>query len=210
MISNMIDPGLLPVLQKSHLNDYNLLELVESLLDSGVRQFVWRSAGFREEEYRDSLADIELLQEHLDFQYLAHHFDSCFDSTTALGLHLTSRSHALQEIRAEWGPQPLLGYSAHSFDEALKAEDDGANYIFLGAIFETPKNDANHPILGPEILQKVCRRLTIPVVAIGGINDSNLKQIKDAGAYGFSAMRALFENETLEHNIAKLQWLWDA
>lgn len=205
----MLEPGLLGILQPSLYQNKNDLEVIDHYLDNGVRQFVARSHGIAPEAYFEQVRVLDVLKRDLDFQYVVHHHLEIFEESQALGLHLTAESLPLAQVRGHFGPQVVLGYSAHSIDDAIRAEEHGADYVILGAIFETPKEHANHPVLGLSTLRALTKRITIPVFAIGGIDAKNLKSVQDAGAYGFCALRAIYEDGNLDHNIACLKWLWD-
>ncbi len=145
----------------------------------------------------------------MDFDFIVHHDVELALQTEALGVHLTAHSSSVESVRALLGRDRVIGYSAHSLEEALQAKRQGADYIFLGAIFETPKPDPSHPVLGLDVLKQVCKKIEIPVYAIGGVNTENLILIKDAGAAGFSALRAVYANREIEHNVSKLGFMWE-
>lgn len=108
------------------------------------------------------------------------------------GVHLRGTSLSIPQARQLTG-ELLIGYSAHSRAEALRAEADGANYVFLGSIFETPSHPDRTPI-GLGVLRETTAALKIPVIAIGGISDDGRKAacIED-GAYGIAAIRYFWE-----------------
>jgi thiamine-phosphate pyrophosphorylase len=84
----------------------------------------------------------------------------------------------------------LLGLSASSVDEARDAEARGATYVGAGPVWATPsKMDADPPI-GLEGLRQICAAVSIPVVAIGGIDASNARACIEAGAAGVAVIRA--------------------
>ena len=84
----------------------------------------------------------------------------------------------------------LLGRSAATPAEARAAEDEGAAYVGAGPVWETPtKQDADPPI-GLEGLAEICAAVSIPVVAIGGIDASNARACVEAGAAGVAVVRA--------------------
>jgi thiamine-phosphate pyrophosphorylase len=84
----------------------------------------------------------------------------------------------------------LLGLSAASVDEARAAENDGASYIGAGPVWETPsKADADPPI-GLDGLAEICAAVSVPVVAIGGVDASTAADCIRAGAAGVAAIRA--------------------
>ena len=103
------------------------------------------------------------------------------------GVHL-GRSDSGAERALEAGL--LLGLSASSVEEAVAAQERGAAYVGAGPVWETPsKTDADPPI-GLEGLAAVCSRVSIPVVAIGGVDASNAADCIRAGATGVAVIRA--------------------
>lgn len=81
-----------------------------------------------------------------------------------------------------------IGVSVHSLDQALSAQDLGADYVVAGHIFDTPSHAPEHG-RGFKFLREICEKLSIKTYAIGGINFENLGKIKDAGAAGAYMMR---------------------
>jgi thiamine-phosphate pyrophosphorylase len=87
----------------------------------------------------------------------------------------------------------LVGVSCHSLEAAQAAQRDGAGYVFFGPVFSTPSKAGYGDPQGLHRLSEVCRALSIPVLAIGGITAQNAASCVDAGAAGISAIR-LFQN----------------
>jgi thiamine-phosphate pyrophosphorylase len=85
----------------------------------------------------------------------------------------------------------LIGASCHSLEAAQAAQRDGADYIFFGPIFATPSKASFGAPQGTERLEQVCRALSIPVLAIGGITLDNANSCIHAGAAGVAAIRLL-------------------
>lgn len=115
-------------------------------------------------------------------------------SAGAAGVHLSSTSipvnEAVRWLRAGNAPRSFkVGVSCHSLTEARDAEAGGANYVFFGPVYETPsKANLGRP-QGIERLAEVCRSVRIPVLAIGGISESNVRACLHAGAAGIAAIR---------------------
>lgn len=98
------------------------------------------------------------------------------------GVHLPSNGLPTARVR------PLvrvLGRSTHTLEEALQAEQDGADFVIFGPVFETP---GKTPV-GLEALRKVAAAVRIPVLAIGGITPENTSLVIEAGAAGVAAIR---------------------
>jgi thiamine-phosphate pyrophosphorylase len=116
----------------------------------------------------------------------------------AAGVHLGGQSLPVAEAKRFVREQQitrdfLVGASSHSLEAAQAAEDAGADYVFFGPIYATPSKAAFGEPQGVERLAGVCRRLRIPVIAIGGITAKNAHECTEAGASGIAAIRLFQE-----------------
>jgi thiamine-phosphate pyrophosphorylase len=109
----------------------------------------------------------------------------------AAGVHLAGHSLPTAVARRVLGAGKLLGVSTHSVEEARCAAEDGADFIVFGPVFTTPSKVAYGPPQGLQHLTTVVRAVRIPVLAIGGIDHTNLPQVVQAGAYGVAMIRAV-------------------
>ena len=109
----------------------------------------------------------------------------------AAGVHLAGHSLPTAVARRLLGPDKLLGVSTHSVEEARRAAAEGADFIVFGPVFTTPSKVAYGPPQGLQHLTAVVRAVHIPVIAIGGIDHTNLSQVVQAGAYGVAMIRAV-------------------
>jgi thiamine-phosphate pyrophosphorylase len=94
----------------------------------------------------------------------------------------------------------VIGISCHSLEAAQAAQRDGADYIFFGPIFATPSKAAYGEPQGLARLAEVCRAVSIPVLAIGGITQESIDSCLEAGAAGIAAIR-LFQDATDPSNV---------
>lgn len=113
-------------------------------------------------------------------------------ATGADGVHLRTTSLPVSEVRRTFA-NFLIGVSTHSLAEARAAEEGGADFIVCGPVYETPSKREFGPPLCLEKLAEVCRAVTIPVLALGGIKGSNFRRALDAGAAGIAGI-GLFQN----------------
>lgn len=109
----------------------------------------------------------------------------------AEGVHLGDEDMPISIARKILGVNKIIGASVSTPFSAEKAEKEGANYLGVGAIFETStKENAGEP-KGVEIIRKIKRKVNIPVFAIGGINRNNLKEVLKSGADGVCISSAI-------------------
>ena len=99
----------------------------------------------------------------------------------------------------------LIGVSCHSIETAIAAQRDGADYIFFGPIFATPSKEPFGAPQGTERLRQVCRAVSIPVLAIGGITLDNVHFCLAADAAGISAIRLFQDAVDPISTVAQLQ-----
>ncbi|MFZ0818845.1 MAG: thiamine phosphate synthase [Candidatus Acidiferrales bacterium] len=128
----------------------------------------------------------------------------------AAGVHLGEQSIPIATVNAVRvaGVIPkdfLIGASCHSLDAARAAERDGADYVFFGPVFATPSKAALGAPQGISRLAEVSRNLTIPVLAIGGVNEENAADCFAAGSAGIAAIRMFQESEDLPALVARLR-----
>jgi thiamine-phosphate pyrophosphorylase len=107
------------------------------------------------------------------------------------GVHLGARSLPVASARRVVGPHVLVGRSVHNLDEAGQAEEEGADYVFLGPVFATPSHPGE-PALGLGPLREAVLRAQIPVIGIGGITSDNVRLVAQAGGRGAAAIGAFF------------------
>jgi len=122
-------------------------------------------------------------------------------ATRSAGVHLGETSLPVSEV-ARWRNQAgradfLVGASCHSLEHAVEAAAAGADYIFFGPVFATPSKAAFGRPQGLQKLGQVCRAVSIPVLAIGGITQENAAACLDAGASGIAAIRLFQEAQDL-------------
>lgn len=107
------------------------------------------------------------------------------------GVHVGQSDIKGRDIRSLIGPDRILGISAGTVEEARAAQEAGADYIGAGAVFGTStKKDARH--LSAETLRAIRDAVSIPVVAIGGICEGNVKLLSGSGVDGIAVVSAIF------------------
>ncbi|WP_294514966.1 thiamine phosphate synthase [uncultured Intestinimonas sp.] len=112
------------------------------------------------------------------------------------GVHLGQEDLPLPEARALLGPDRILGATAHTVEEALRAQAEGADYLGVGAMFPTGTKTDTVPT-SADTLKAICAAVSIPVVAIGGVNAQNLPTLAGTGIAGAAVVSAIFSQRDL-------------
>ena len=122
------------------------------------------------------------------------------------GVHVGQSDMEAQDVRAKLGADKIIGVSARTVEQAVKAEKMGADYLGVGAVFSTStKLDARE--VSWETLKEICETVSIPVVAIGGITADNLSQLAGTGVDGVAVVSAIFAQKDIKaatENLRKL------
>ncbi|HET6568558.1 MAG TPA: thiamine phosphate synthase [Rhodothermales bacterium] len=120
--------------------------------------------------------------------------DDRVDLTLAIdaeGVHLGQLDLPVAIARKVLGPEAVIGATATTVRHALRAQDEGADYIGFGPVFETRSKANPASVKGLEGLAEVCAAVSIPVIAIAGITVERVRPVMEAGAYGFAVMSAV-------------------
>ena len=122
------------------------------------------------------------------------------------GVHVGQEDLEAGRARALLGPDKILGVSAHSVEEALRAQEAGADYLGAGAVFPTDTKD-DVSVLPYERLKDICAAVDIPVVAIGGIGTHNILRLSGSGVAGVAVVSAIYAQPDVERAARELKAL---
>ncbi len=121
------------------------------------------------------------------------------------GVHVGQDDMPAPIARKLMGPGKIVGVSVDNLEQALQAERDGADYLGAGPIFATPTKPDAAPPIGLDGLAEICRRVSIPVIAIGGINEENAAAVIEAGADGVAVVSAVVAAPDVEAAARRLR-----
>ncbi|MBF0458694.1 MAG: thiamine phosphate synthase [Nitrospirae bacterium] len=117
------------------------------------------------------------------------------------GVHLGQDDLPISEARKILGSNKLIGISTHNLEQALKAQKDGADYIGFGPIYSSATKNAGPP-KGPQSIIEIRRHVSIPIVAIGGIDEGHISELIEAGANALAVAAAIMDAEDISKAAA--------
>ena len=120
------------------------------------------------------------------------------------GVHLGCDDIPIVAAGKLLGPNKIIGGSAGNLEDALRVQEEGADYIGFGHIFPTKSKDKPSSPVGLDTLKKVCCEIKIPVIAIGGIEIETIEQVILAGAFGVAVIGAVCAQKDPEAATARL------
>lgn len=171
----------------------DLLESIEASFQAGVRLLQIREKEMLGGPLYRLAESVKKLAEQFHVKFLINDRADIAAAIGADGVHLGSRGISLNNVRDVFGEKMLLGYSAHTVEEAKVASCLGADFVTLSPIFPTRKKFTG-PIMGLEGLRTACSEVDIPVYALGGITPENVSDTLEAGAYGVALISYVFSD----------------
>lgn len=164
---------------------------LETALEAGVDAIQLREKDLSVRQLFDMAVWMrELTEEYAAKLFINDRVDVAL-SVGADGVHLGRSSIPAYAVRKISGDKLMVGVSTHGIEEAMTAEKDGADFITVGPIYETPSKLKYGKPIGVNTLGGVKSRVSIPVFAVGGITLDRVKEVRDAGADGIAVISAI-------------------
>ncbi|RPI14798.1 MAG: thiamine phosphate synthase [Ignavibacteriae bacterium] len=121
------------------------------------------------------------------------------------GVHLGKEDIPVNEARKLLGKYKIIGATANSPEDAKNAVKAGADYIGFGHIFQTYSKKKATPPVGISGLQEIVNNIKIPVLAIGGIDLSNLDEVINTGVHGIAVIGCVVKSSNPEKTVKELR-----
>ncbi len=102
-------------------------------------------------------------------------------------------------------PELLIGVSTHSAEQALRAQEEGADYVNIGPIFPTKTKEGVDYFLGPDAVEQIGSKVNIPFTVMGGINSSNISQVISRGARKVAMVTAITQAEDVTEAVKQFR-----
>lgn len=180
-----------------------LLDVCKDVLENGATFLQIREKDLNEADFEAEAQALKTLCAKYRVPFVVNDSVEIALDIDADGVHVGQSDIKGRDIRAMIGSEKILGISAGTVAEAIAAEKAGADYIGVGAVFGTStKKDARN--LSIEQLKEIKAAVSIPVVAIGGINASNLMELAGSNVDGVAVVSAIFAAENPGEATANL------
>lgn len=180
-----------------------LLDVCKDVLENGATFLQIREKDLNEADFEAEAQALKTLCAKYRVPFVVNDSVEIALDIDADGVHVGQSDIKGRDIRAMIGDEKILGISAGTVAEAVAAEKAGADYIGVGAVFGTStKKDARN--LSLEQLKEIKAAVSIPVVAIGGINASNLMELAGSNVDGVAVVSAIFAAENPGEATANL------
>ncbi len=192
------------VTDRSWLRGRSFAHVVEEALKAGVTFLQLREKDLDYDSYLKLAKEIKEIARKYNVPFVINDNVDVAIASGADGVHVGQKDMAAKDVRKLIGPDKILGVSAQTVEQAVEAERNGADYIGVGSVFPTStKPDAE--AVSFETLGEICSTVSIPVVAIGGINRDNVMKLAGSGVDGIAVVSAIFARDDIASAVKELK-----
>ncbi len=192
------------VTDRSWVGERTLLEQIEDALKGGATIVQLREKNLDEESFVLEAKKVHELCRRYNVPLIINDNVSVALKSKADGVHVGIEDTPVSEIRRNVPEDFIIGATCKTVEQAKAAEKAGADYMGVGAVFPSPTKKNAIRITG-EMLREIVSSVSIPAVAIGGINYENVSEIKGSKASGVAVVSAIFAAKNIEEETARLK-----
>ncbi len=190
------DPGLVLITDRL-VCSRPLPEVVKLAVEGGVNSVQLRESGLSSRELFELASELRSITCCSGVNFIINDRVDVAIAVGADGVHVGKGSMPLNIVRGVVGDEMWIGYSAHSFKEAVKAEKSGADYVSFSPLFiSASKGDVlKQSPVGVSALREVKDLVGIPVIGLGGIDEGNIDEVLENGADGVAVISAILKSK---------------
>lgn len=192
------------ITNQNYNNFEKFLEKIKIALDSGVTCLQMREKNISKNEALGLATKLKKIANQKNIPFIINDDVHLAKKVNADGVHIGQNDMSIKEARKILGDESIIGVSVHNLEEAILAQKNGASYIGVGSIFKTnSKKDASFVSIGT--LREICNKINLPVVAIGGINSSNISNLYGTGIDGVAVISAILSTDNIKESTEILK-----
>jgi thiamine-phosphate pyrophosphorylase len=184
-----------------NLSGLSHIQTVRRAISAGVKVVQMREKSMSKRDLFKEASQIRILTAKYKVIFIINDYIDIALAVGADGVHVGQEDMPLEDAKKILGRKIFIGVSTHNVKQALDAQNKGADYIGFGPMFQTSTKDAGMS-KGVKALKKIRDRISIPVVAIGGIRHDNAGMVLDAGADMCAVISGILTGDIRE-NIRK-------
>lgn len=192
------------VTDRTWLKEQRLTEQVEEALKGGATLIQLREKELDEDVFLDEAKKIKALCDCYHVPFIINDNVEIAIACDADGVHVGQSDMEAQNVRARLGDNKIIGVSAKTVEQAILAEQSGADYLGVGAVFFT-STKLGAGAVSKETLKAICKAVAIPIVAIGGIGEHNIMELTGTGIDGVAVVSALFAQPDIKKATQNLR-----
>lgn len=183
--------GIYALVDPEHSSHFSPVDLVRRYLQEGIKFIQLRDKKGSRSQILTESKQILALKKDFDFCFILNDDPELAREVEADGVHVGQNDISPDRAREILGASRIVGYSTHSLRELQQAQKFQLDYVACGAVFPTSSKPAGHPVLGLDFLREAVGISHHPIVAIGGINKTNMKEVMETGVAAVAMISGL-------------------
>lgn len=196
--------NLYAITDRHWLNGRTLYSVVKESLEGGVTFLQLREKELDEEHFLEEARELQKLCREYQVPFVINDNVDIAVAINADGVHVGQSDMEAGDVRAKLGPDKIIGVTAKTVEQAVLAQERGADYLGVGAVFHTDsKADARE--ISFDTLKDICKAVSIPVIAIGGITEENVKELAGTGICGVAVISAIYAQSDIKKTAENLK-----
>lgn len=182
----------------------------EAVLSEGIKYIQLRMKNTEKEIILQQAESIAIMCKGTNTKFIINDDPDIAKAINADGVHVGQHDMPLEEVKIFWdNPDKIYGLSTHNIEQAKAAEKLNPDYIGVGPVYPTPTKANPDPTVGLQLMGEIIKNSTLTTVAIGGINETNLQDVLNAGAINFCVVRAVTQSNEPRKAIRRLMEIWE-
>lgn len=194
-----LDLSLYAITDQRYWKEREMLELVEAALRGGVTALQLRNKEADTARLIEDGIGLRALTSQYKVPLIINDRIDVVLEVDADGVHLGQEDASPEEARSVLGMSKIIGISVHNLDQAREALELPVDYLGVGSVY--PSKTEQREVIGIDGLQKICKTVSLPIAAIGGITLAKVEEVIKAGASGLAVISGVWDTDDVEGRV---------
>ena len=191
------------ITDRQWLKEKTLPRAVEEAIKGGATFIQLREKDTPYDQFKAIAIEVKKITDKYNIPFVINDNVELCKEIDADGVHVGADDMSVKKAREILGENKIVGGTARTLERALKAYNEGADYLGIGAVFNTTTKSGTTRMT-KELAQEINKTVNIPTVAIGGINKENASKLKDYGVSGIAVVSAVFAQDNITEACKEL------
>ncbi len=200
-VMRRLDPSFYVITDRRYLRERNLLDLVEAALKGGATVIQIRNKEADVADFIEEALQVAAITKKYKVPLIINDRIDVALEIDADGVHLGQEDASPEEARSLLGMDKIIGVSVHNPAQAEEALEFRVDYLGAGSVY--PSKTEQREVIGIQGLEKICKAISLPVVAIGGITIDTVEEVLKAGASGIAVISGVWDTDDVEESARK-------
>jgi thiamine-phosphate pyrophosphorylase len=198
---------LYPVISSEYCAGRDPIEVLKAIANAGAKLVQLREKNLDSASLLKLAEKFRIITANYEMILIINDDADLAASIQADGVHLGQGDTPLLNVKEKY-PELFCGVSTHSYEEAIIAQDEGADYINIGPVFSTQTKTLSMPPLGIKIINEIIPHLNIPFTVMGGIKAKHIPELLKIGAKRIAMVTEITQAKNIQQQVKSLRNLW--